>query len=197
MNVTASYWDSQARTFDDQPDHGLRDEQVRDAWRRLLLAHLPPAPAAVADLGCGTGSLAVLLSAAGYTVTGLDSAPEMIRAARAKAAAARVRTRFVTSDAAAPLLPPGSFNIVLCRHVLWAMPDVDAALAAWIRLLRPDGTLVLIEGRWYTGAGLTQAQACAAVRRVRDCVRVTSLDDPSLWGGVPVRDSRYLLVSPY
>ena len=139
----------------------------------------------------------MLLSAAGYAVTGLDSAPEMIRAARAKAAAARVSARFVTSDAASPALPAGSVNVGLSRHVLWAMPDVDEALAAWIRLLRPDGTLVLIEGRWYTGAGLTQAQACAAVRRVRDCVRVTSLDDPVLWGGVPVSDSRYLLVSPY
>jgi ubiquinone/menaquinone biosynthesis C-methylase UbiE len=191
----SSYWDSQAATFDDQPDHGLRDPEVRDAWRRLLLAHLPPAPAAVADLGCGTGSLAVLLAAAGYSVTGLDSAPEMVRAARAKAAAAGVGARFVTADAAAPALPAGSFNVVLSRHVLWAMPDADSALAAWLRLLQPGGVLVLIEGRWHTGAGLTAAEASRAVLRQRAEVCVTALDDPLLWGG-PVSDERYLLVSP-
>jgi len=194
--VTGSaYWDDQAATFDDQPDHGLRSPQTRDAWRRLLLGSLPPAPAAVADLGCGTGSLTVLLAAAGYAVTGLDSAPEMIRAARAKAAAAGVRARFVTSDAAAPTLPPGSFNVVLSRHVLWAMPDIDAALGAWLRLLQPGGVLVLIEGRWHTGAGFTAAEASRAVLRHRAEASVTVLDDPLLWGG-PVSDERYLLMSP-
>ena len=190
----AEYWDSQADTFDEQPDHGLRDPRVADAWRRLLLAHLPPAPAAVADLGCGTGSLSVLLAGAGYAVTGLDSAPKMIRAARAKAAEAQVSARFVTSDAASPALPEGSFNVVLSRHVLWAMPDVDAALAAWIRLLQPGGTLVLIEGRWHTGAGQTASRAEEAVLRQRRSAAVTRLDDPDLWGG-PVTDERYLLTS--
>ena len=68
----AAYWDGQADTFDDGADHGLRDSQVRDAWRRLLLAHLPSPPAAIADIGCGTGSLSVLLAGEGYAVTGLD-----------------------------------------------------------------------------------------------------------------------------
>ena len=190
----AAYWDSQAATFDDQPDHGLRDPQVRQAWQRLLLAHLPPAPAAVADIGCGTGSVSVLLATAGYAVTGLDNAPKMIRAARAKAAGARVSARFVTSDAAAPTLPPGSFKVVLSRHVLWAMPNVDAALGAWIELLQPGGTLMLIEGRWHTGAGLAASWAEEAVLRHRTSVSVIPLDDPALWGG-PITDERYLLVS--
>jgi hypothetical protein len=51
-------WDSEAATFDEAPDHGLLDAGVRAAWRSLLLDALPPAPASVADLGCGTGTLA-------------------------------------------------------------------------------------------------------------------------------------------
>jgi SAM-dependent methyltransferase len=194
MSSEAAYWDSQAATFDNDADHGLRDPRVRDAWRRLLLTHLPAAPAAVADVGCGTGSLSVLLAAEGYAVTGLDFAPHMIRAARAKARAADASARFVLSDAAAPTLPPDSFDVVLARHVLWAMPDTGLALAAWLRLLLPGGTLVLIEGRWSTGAGLTTAEAGRAVLRHRADAVVTALDDPALWGG-PVSDERYLLVS--
>jgi SAM-dependent methyltransferase len=189
-----AYWDSQAASFDDEADHGLRDPRVRDAWRRLLRTHLLPAPAAVADIGCGTGSLSVLLAAEGYAVTGLDFAPAMVAAARAKARAAGVTARFVLSDATAPTLPPASFDVVLARHVLWAMPDTDQALAAWLRLLLPGGMLVLVEGRWFTGAGLTTAQAGKAVLRHRDDATVTALDDQALWGG-PVTDERYLLVS--
>jgi 2-polyprenyl-3-methyl-5-hydroxy-6-metoxy-1,4-benzoquinol methylase len=62
------YWDGQAASFDDDPDHGLRDPAVRQAWADLLLPLLPPAPAHVVDLGCGTGSLAVLLAQHGNRV---------------------------------------------------------------------------------------------------------------------------------
>ncbi len=61
---------------------------MRDAWRALLLGVLPPAPAAVADLGCGTGTLAVLLAEHGYAVDALDFSPAMVRLAEAKVDAA-------------------------------------------------------------------------------------------------------------
>jgi ubiquinone/menaquinone biosynthesis C-methylase UbiE len=199
MTGEAGYWDRQADTFDHQPDHGLLDAQVRQAWQRLLLAELPPAPAAIADLGCGTGTLSVLLAAEGYAVTGLDFAPQMIRAARAKARAAGVSARFELANAAAPTLPAASFDVVLARHVLWAMPDVGAALAAWVRLLLPGGVLLLIEGRWAAadgglGVGLTAREAGRAVLRHRADATITVLDDPTLWGA-PITDERYLLIS--
>lgn len=136
----------------------------------------------------------MLLATAGYTVTGLDIAPRMIEAAQAKASAG-VSARFAIPDAAAPALPAGRFDVVLARHVLWAMPDIDAALDQWIRLLKPDGALVLVEGRWHTGGGLTTARAERAVRRHRAEVTTIALSSPLLWGG-PIADERYLLTSP-
>ncbi len=68
LTDTRDYWDGQAAIFDQQPDHGLLDPAVRAAWAQLLLPLMPPAPASVVDLGCGTGSLAVLLAQAGYQV---------------------------------------------------------------------------------------------------------------------------------
>jgi ubiquinone/menaquinone biosynthesis C-methylase UbiE len=188
------YWDGQAATFDDQSDHGLLEPVARQAWRRLLLAHLPAAPAAIADIGCGTGSLSVLLAAEGYAVSGLDFAPAMIRTARAKARKAGASCRFVLSDAAAPTLPARSFDVVFARHVLWAMPTPSQALEAWLRLLLPGGVLILVEGRWSTGSGLTATEAGRAVLRHRSDATVTVLDDPALWGRA-ITDERYLLVS--
>ncbi|MFK5647006.1 class I SAM-dependent methyltransferase [Ornithinimicrobium sp. LYQ121] len=69
---------------------------------RLLLDVLPSAPARVAELGCGTGTLTRLLTDAGYGVGGFDFSPEMIRRARVKVPEAQ----FVVGDAASPALDP-------------------------------------------------------------------------------------------
>ena len=73
----AAYWDEAADAFDAEPDHGLWDEAVREAWALRLRRWLPPPPGAVLDLGCGTGSLALLAVEAGHRVVGVDlSAPD-------------------------------------------------------------------------------------------------------------------------
>jgi SAM-dependent methyltransferase len=188
------YWDEQADTFDEAPDHGLRDPGVRRAWAELLLPLVPPG-ARVADLGCGTGTLSVLLAGAGHDVHGVDLAPRMVEAARAKAAAAGCTARFTVGDAAHPPLDPGSVDVVLARHVLWAFEDPAAVLGTWTGLLRPGGRLLLVEGRWSTGAGLTAAELSRLVLRHREEAEVRELAEAVYWGG-PTTDERYLLVSP-
>src|SRR5215207_1046889 len=116
------YWNREAASFDDEPDHGLRDPSVRHAWRELLLRLLPPAPADVLDVGCGTGSLTVLLADAGYRAQGLDISDGMITAAEAKADAAGVDVEFRVGEAADPPYPRACVDVVLARHVLWALP---------------------------------------------------------------------------
>jgi len=188
-------WDSAAATFDEDADHGLRDPAVRAAWAELLLPLLPTAPASVLDLGCGTGSLAVLLAEVGHRVHGLDASPAMLAAARTKGAAARVDVSLVRGDAAAPPFAPASADVVLCRHVLWALDDQAAVVQRWARLLRPGGRLVLVEGNWATGVGLPAERCLELVLRHRSSATVRQLGaDSALWGR-DVDDERYLLVS--
>jgi SAM-dependent methyltransferase len=187
-------WDAEAATFDDEADHGLADPATRGAWRALLLGALPAAPARIADLGCGTGSLSVLLAEEGYAVEGLDLSPEMVARARAKADAAGVSVDLTVGDAQAPGLPPASYDVVLSRHVLWAMDDPALALDRWLALLASGGTLLLVEGSWSTGAGITAAQAAALVRETGRQADVRLLPEPVYWGK-EITDERYLLVS--
>lgn len=190
-----SLWDAEAETFDEAPDHGLRDPRVRRAWADLLLPLVGARGRRVADLGCGTGTLSLLLAAeGGHHVSGVDFSPEMIRRAREKARHAQPEPTFVVADAAAPPLDPGAFDVVLARHVLWAMPDPPTALANWIDLLTPTGVLILIEGRWHTGAGLTADDSVRLVGAQRKSVELRDLDDPSYWGRT-ISDERYLVVS--
>lgn len=187
----AQQWDREAETFDEAADHGLTDPACRAAWRSLLLEQLPPAPARVADLGCGTGTLALLLAEEGYVVDGLDFSPAMIRRARDKAG--HVAT-FFEGDAAEPPLEAASYEVVLSRHVLWAMPSPAAALDRWIRLLAPGGRLLLVEGSWSTGAGLSAEQTVDLVRATGREAELRRLTDPVLWGR-EITDDRYLVVS--
>lgn len=189
-----TYWDLQAATFDEEPDHGLLQADIRAAWRTLLLEHLPPAPADVVDLGCGTGTLAVLLAQEGYRVRGLDLADAMVAAADKKANQLGVAATFQQGDAAAPPYQPGSCDVVLSRHVLWAMPDPSAALRNWVDLLRPGGRLLLVEGNWSTGAGLAASECERLVRAHRESVVVRQLSDSRYWGR-SITDERYLAVS--
>jgi RimJ/RimL family protein N-acetyltransferase/protein-L-isoaspartate O-methyltransferase len=185
-DATAALWDEEARTFDEAADHGLADPAVRAAWRDLMLDLLPPAPARVADLGCGTGSLALLLTEEGYDVTGVDLSPEMVRRARAKVPG----VTFHEADASAPPLDPATYDVVLSRHVLWALPEPAAALARWVDLLRDGGRLVLVEGSWSTGAGLTGAETVGLVEGIGRAATLRPLPESRYWGR-EISDERY------
>lgn len=189
------YWDAQAATFDQEPDHGLRDPATREAWAVLLRRLLPMAPSRVGDLGCGTGSLSLLIAQQGHAVTGVDFSSSMIRLAREKAQAASVAVDWLTGDVAAPPLANGAFDVVLSRHVLWALPDPGAALGCWLGLLGDHGRLILIEGRWSTGAGLSACQTAGLVRaHGRDSETIPLVDE--VYWGKPIDDERYVVISP-
>jgi len=183
-----AYWDAEAERFDDEPDHGARDPVVREAWTKLLRTCLPADPARVVDLGCGTGTLSALATDLGHSVTGIDLSPRMLALARRKVPAAT----FVEGDAADPQLRPRRADAVLCRHVLWALPDPDEVVKRWSHLLAPGGRFVLVEGRWHTGGGLDRERVVKLLSPYAQDVEVQTLDDPDLWGG-PLTDDRYLV----
>ena len=190
-------WDAIADTFDEEPDHGLRDPHVRATWSAYLDAWLPEPPARVLDLGCGTGSLSILLAEKGFEVSAVDASLRMLEHARRKASEHQVRVAYDEMDAAALVFAAASFDVVLARHLVWALPDPGDALVRWLSLLRPGGRLVLIEGRWQTETGclgLGAGELDALLRDRARSVEIEPLPDPNLWGRV-VDDERYVLVA--
>jgi SAM-dependent methyltransferase len=209
LPTVAEFWNAAAETFDNDADHGLRDVAVREAWRARLVGWLPPAPADALDLGCGTGSLSLLLTELGHRVVGVDLADAMVAAARDKCAGRTAR--FQQGDAADPGLGDATFDVVLARHLLWTLPDPHAALAHWIARLRPGGRLVLVEGRWTVGGdsasyardadampwqgGVRAEELSAALDPLVDHLQVICLSsDPLLWGR-EVEDERFAIVA--
>ncbi len=188
-------WDARAASFDDEPDHGLRDPRVRHAWAGRLRDWLPERPSDVLDLGCGTGSLSLLAAEQGHHVTGVDRSPAMVGLARAKSAGRDAV--FLVGDATAPPVGEERFDVVLVRHLLWALPDPGRAVRHWRELLRPGGRLVLVEGVWGTVSpvGIPADRLTALLAPLAGQVRVDRLSDDALLWGREVEDERYAVVA--
>ncbi|MEU9168120.1 class I SAM-dependent methyltransferase [Streptomyces sp. NPDC048420] len=184
-------WDAEAASFDEEADHGLRDPDVRRAWAGRLRGWLPGAPSDVLDLGCGTGSLSLLAAEQGHRVTGVDLSPAMVERARAKLAGRDAV--FLVGDAAVPPVGEQRFDVVLVRHVLWALPDPGRVLRRWWGLLRPGGRLVLVEGVWGS-VGIPAEVLTGLVEPLGARVLVERLSGDSLLWGKDVDDERYAVV---
>lgn len=190
--MTTIDWDAAADSFDEEPDHGLNDPVVRGAWARRMETWLPTGRSAVLDLGCGTGSLALLVAGQGHRVTAVDRSSRMVDQARAKLAG--TGTEVLVGDAAHPPVGKQRFDVILARHLVWLLPDPAAVLRHWFSLLRPGGRLVLIEGVW-DGAGIPAADLMALLGEHTERIHHEPLSgDSSLWGK-KVDDERYALVA--
>ncbi|MEU6231099.1 class I SAM-dependent methyltransferase [Streptomyces sp. NPDC047042] len=188
-------WDAEAATFDDEPDHGLRDPAVREAWAARLRTWLPERPSDVLDLGCGTGSLSLLAAEQGHRVTGVDLSRSMVERARSKLAGRDAV--FLVGDAGAPPVGEERFDVVLVRHVLWTLPDPARVLRHWRGLLRAGGRMVLVEGVWGTvsPAGIPADTLTALLTPLAADVQVERLSgDARLWGR-EVEDERYAVLA--
>jgi arsenite methyltransferase len=139
--VTAPYEDAALRAA---TGGVLRPGGTALTERGAQLAGLQPG-AVVVDVGCGTGgSLARLADRFGVRGIGVDPSASLLGAAGADQPSpprpARVRAR-----AEALPLDDGCADVVLAEYVLSLVPDPAAALAEFVRVLRPGERLLLTD----------------------------------------------------
>jgi 2-polyprenyl-3-methyl-5-hydroxy-6-metoxy-1,4-benzoquinol methylase len=197
LQEARQYWDHQASSFDDAPDHGLHDPVILAAWTTFLKTYLPSSCAAILDIGCGTGSLSAVLASLGHQVTGMDLSPAMLTHAKAKAATKGLRIEYLVGDATYPGIAPRQFDIILCRHLLWALPEPQDVLSRWAWLLKSKGRMILVEGYWGTGSGLHANDILHMLPPVLTNAKSIDLTgNPDLWGG-QVEDERFALIADH
>ena len=104
-----------------------------------LLARVDATPATVVDLGCGPGNLTALLADRwpGASITGLDSSPEMIAAARARG---DDRITFDVADLR-DWRPVAPVDVLVANATLQWVEGHLGLLPALVAMVRPGGWL--------------------------------------------------------
>lgn len=138
----ANYWSWRSSSFDET-------SAQQQAWGEAYLAAAGGnKKCKVLDIGTGTGFIALGFAKAGYKVTGIDIAPGMLVQARTKANLKGLEINFTIGDAENLPFPPKSFDLIVCRNLLWTLCNPDRALNHWYQLLRPGGRVIVSDGIW-------------------------------------------------
>ena len=122
-------------------------------WRSAMVDAVAPAPGRrILDLGCGTGTLCLLLKARcrDADIVGIDPDPAMLSRARRKADAAGLDPSFLTASATSlPTAPPLDRPVDVCLASLMFhhlnRAEKQAALAEAVRLLKPGGRFLIAD----------------------------------------------------
>lgn len=139
IDVAKTHWgESEIRG----PVHLFRERLLMRLFRRLLPA------GQVLDAGCGSGSLALDLCAAGYSVEAVEHSEEFVALVEGKIAARGWQQRLRVQRGSVTELPfaDGCFDGLVCGEVLEHVLPEDggdvAAVRQFYRVLKPGGVLV-------------------------------------------------------
>ncbi len=134
------YWERHARRYD--ASLGILGRPIPRMCE--LAGDAVAGAASVLEVGAGSGILTVALARRAASVIATDYAAAMVTLVAERSR--RERLANVTAEQAdlyALRFDPHSFDAVVAANVLHLVPDLDEALAALRRVLRPGGVLVV------------------------------------------------------
>lgn len=99
---------------------------------------------AVLDAGCGEGYMSRTLAEHGAKVTGIDISAELIKAAKAHEFSDELPVSFDVGSVDSLPYDAGTFDLVLCNHLLNDLEDPARAIREFARVLSEDGRIVIL-----------------------------------------------------
>ncbi|GGH21949.1 Ubiquinone/menaquinone biosynthesis C-methylase UbiE [Cribrihabitans marinus] len=137
--LPADFWDRIADRYAKRP---IDDPDAYQAALERTRSHLRPQDD-VLELGCGTGSTALLLAPEVGRYTASDLSPRMIEIGGEKAAAEGVgNLEFIAADLSNPQLSDRPRDAVLALNLLHLLEDLPEALSRVHAMLRPGGLFI-------------------------------------------------------
>jgi ubiquinone/menaquinone biosynthesis C-methylase UbiE len=146
--VIAEYWDLRSHSYAKGVTASGKEE--REVWKRCLAPFTAKLHIRRAlDVGAGAGFLSFVLNDMGIDVTGMDLSRGMLSQAKEASCYQRLDLDLCQGDAESLPFQSSSFDLVVSRHLLWTLPDPARAVEEWMRILRPGGRILAIDGNWF------------------------------------------------
>ncbi len=118
-------------------------------WRSFLVSRIPAEARRVLDVASGTAAVAIELARAdgGRAVVGVDQSKEMLAAGRERVERAGLSDRIELRESRAEELPfaDAEFDAVTFTYLLRYVDDVPATMRELARVVRPGGTVAMLE----------------------------------------------------
>lgn len=118
-------------------------------WRAFLVSRIPADASRVLDVATGTAAVAIELARVepGRSVVGVDQSPEMLAAGRERIERADLTARIELREGRAEALPTGDgeFDALTFTYLFRYVDDVPATLRELRRVVRPGGTIAMLE----------------------------------------------------
>jgi 2-polyprenyl-3-methyl-5-hydroxy-6-metoxy-1,4-benzoquinol methylase len=175
---SARFWDERADKYSKKPVKDTENyNKTLDCTRRHLSASDE-----VLEVGCGTGTTALLLAPSVKRITASDISSRMIEIAEEKAAAQKVENvRFDHATLFDEDLEKGSFDVVMSFNFLHLLDDIPGAVRRVNELLKPGGlfiskTVCLAEKSRLWSVLLAVMRALGFAPYVK-CLKVAELED--------------------
>lgn len=102
----------------------------------------------ILEVGCGDGKVLVNLKKKGHigTMVGTDLSKGMFKDSQKICKKEKLLIDYVEASAEKLPFKDSSFDIILAYFMIYHMPDIDAALEEWKRILKPNGKLLVAIG---------------------------------------------------
>ena len=118
-------------------------------WRAFLVSRVPAEALRVLDVATGTAAVAIELARTvpARTIVGVDQSTEMLAAGRERVERASLTGRIELGEGNAEALPfpDAGFDAVTFTYLLRYVDDPDATLRELVRVVRPGGTIAMLE----------------------------------------------------
>ena len=139
MAQTAAFWDKLAVKYAASPIGDMEGYEYTLGQTRSYLS----ADDQVLEIGCGTGSTALLLAANAAAIKGTDVSGEMTRIAKEKATAQMVHNaQFEVSDALTAARGAKDYDVVMGFNILHLVDDLEKILETLSAELKSGSLLI-------------------------------------------------------
>ena len=130
---------------------GIQRERWKNQLKRLLPANQQHN---VLDIGTGPGFFTIILEELGYnSITGVDVSEKMLEVAKGniqKYGKENSSIQLLQMDAQNLEFKPESFDMIVSRNLTWNLEKPLQAYSEWLRVLKPNGYLLIFDANWYT-----------------------------------------------